>query len=73
MTASDTLRSCIKKRLGRPVSGHQFSITVRLRKEELGQLKKIADEEQTTKSDALRRLLNEALKARKNNESRTVA
>jgi hypothetical protein len=68
MTASDTLRSCTKRRLGRPVTGHQFSITVRLRKEELGQLKKVADEEQTTTSDALRRLLNDALKARRKNE-----
>jgi hypothetical protein len=67
MTASDTLPSCIKK-LGRPLTGHQFSITVRLRKEELGQLKKVADDEQTTTSDALRRLLNEALKARKKDE-----
>jgi hypothetical protein len=68
MTASDTLPSCIKKRLGRPLTGHQFSITVRLRKEELGQLKKVADEEQTTTSNALRQLLNEALKARKKDD-----
>jgi hypothetical protein len=68
MTASDTLPSCIKKRFGRPLTGHQFSITVRLRKEELGQLKKVAHEEQTTTSDALRQLLNEALRARKKDD-----
>jgi hypothetical protein len=64
----ERLRVVKRQALGRPVTGHQFSITVRLRKEELGQLKELADEEQTTTSDALRRLLNEALKARRKNE-----
>ena len=56
-----------KKRAGRPATGHQFPITVRLTKQELQQLKTIADDEQITTSDALRRLLNEALRARKKN------
>jgi hypothetical protein len=54
-----------KKRTGRPPTGHQFSITVRLTKKERQRLTKIAAEEGTTKSDALRRLLGEAMRARR--------
>jgi hypothetical protein len=54
-----------KKRMGRPPTGHKFSITLRLTKEERQRLTKIAAEEGTTKSDATRRLLNEAMRARR--------
>jgi hypothetical protein len=58
-------KSTVKKRTGRPPTGHNPNFTVRLPKQLVATIDKIAREENTTRAEIMRQLMTEALEARK--------
>jgi hypothetical protein len=58
----------VKRGRGRPPTGHNRPVLVRLNDTQLRIVKKLATEHQITRSEAIRRLLDEAIQARKKDD-----
>jgi hypothetical protein len=58
-------KSTTKKRIGRPPTGERPGAIVRLTKQTLDTIDKLARQEGTTRSEIMRQLIDEALAARR--------
>jgi len=58
-------KASAKKRMGRPPTGRTPIVTMALPKQTIDALNKLARQEETTRSNIMRQLIDEALQARK--------